>query len=70
MKGIASLSAKVLPVLNALVGEIAKLSWGALVAMLAIGGILMLVGNEHGAKKLLKNALYGFSLIQLASMIL
>lgn len=56
--------------LTSLVTGLSKISWIALIAMLCVAGILMIIGNEHGAKKLCRNALYGFILIQVSSMLL
>ena len=65
-----SFADKIIPILTRLVTELAKLSWVALVVMLSIAGILMLIGNEHGSMKLLKLAVKGFALIQIANMLL
>lgn len=65
-----SIADKIMPILAKLATELSKISFAALVVMLMIGGILMLMGNEHGAKKLCKNAIYGFAIIQVASMLL
>lgn len=67
MKGF---SGKVLPILQTIVNELATLSWAGLVVMLCIGGVLIMMGNEFGGKKLCKNGLYGFIIIQIASMLL
>ena len=69
-KGIDGLAEKFIPVIETFINELGELSWVALVAMLSIGGILMLMGNEYGAKKVCRNALYGFLLIQVASMLI
>jgi hypothetical protein len=69
-KGIDGLAEKFIPVIKTFINELGELSWVALVAMLSVGGILMLMGNEFGAKKVCKNALYGFLLIQVASMLI
>lgn len=61
---------KLYSTLTSLVMNLSKISWVALIVMICIGGVLMLIGNEHGAKKLWRNALYGFCAIQLASMLL
>lgn len=68
-KGIKGISGRLYPVFATLVNEIANLSWIALVAMLCIGGALFLFGNEYGAKKFCRNAVYGFFIIQLAQML-
>jgi hypothetical protein len=65
-----SIADKIIPILRTLALELGKLSWVALVAMLCVGGVLLLMGNEHGAKKICKNAIYGFAVIQIASMLL
>ena len=65
-----SIADKIIPVLKSLTMELSKLSWVALVAMLCVGGVLLLMGNEHGARKICKNAIYGFAVIQIASMLL
>lgn len=66
LKGI---SGRLTPIFQTLVNELAAISWIAFVAMLCVGGVLWLMGNEYGAKKVSKNALYGFLLIQLAQML-
>lgn len=68
-KSINGISAKLTPIFQSVIIEIANLSWLALVAMLAIGGALFLFGNEHGGKKVCKRAVQGFALIQLAQML-
>lgn len=65
-----SIADKIMPILSKLAAELAKISWIALVVMLMIGGVLMLMGNEHGAKKICRNAMYGFAIIQIASMLI
>ncbi|MEY8416347.1 hypothetical protein AAK964_08595 [Tissierella praeacuta] len=66
-KGI---SGKLIPIMSTLVNELAALSWIALVMMLAVGGILIMMGNEFGGKKVCKNGIYGFIIIQIASMLI
>lgn len=63
-------ASKLMPIFKSLVDEIAKLSFMAFIAMICIGGVLLLIGNEHGARKLIKNAVYGFVVIQIANMLL
>lgn len=64
------LSGRLIPIMRTLVNELAALSWVALVTMLAVGGILIMMGNEYGGKKICKNGIYGFIIIQIASMLL
>lgn len=66
MKG---LSGKLIPIFKTLVEELAALSWMAFIGMLCVGGVLWLIGNEFGAKKVCRNALYGFIIIQIAQML-
>jgi hypothetical protein len=61
---------KLMPILTKLVTEASKLSWVALICMLVIAGVLMLIGNEHGSNKLMKLAIKGYALIQIAAMLL
>ncbi|TDT63445.1 hypothetical protein [Fonticella tunisiensis] len=70
MKGFDNFFDKIYSILTTLVYGISRISWIALVTMLCISGILLLIGNEHAARKLCRNALYGFGLIQLANMLL
>ncbi len=67
MKGISN---RLMPLLNTIVSEIAALSWVGLIAMIAIGGVLIMMGNEFGGKKICKNGIYGFVIIQIASMLI
>lgn len=67
---VKGISWKLIPILKTVVTEIANISWVGLIMMLAIGGMLWMFGNEYAAKKLLRNALYGFFIIQIANMIL
>ncbi|QEK11718.1 hypothetical protein FQB35_04700 [Crassaminicella thermophila] len=69
-KGIKGLSNKLDPIFVDIVNEISSLSWKALVTVLVIAGILWLFGNEFGAKKVARNGIYGFLLIQVAAMLL
>lgn len=66
-KGISN---KLMPIMQTLVNELAAISWVALIMMLAIGGVLIMMGNEFGGKKICKNGIYGFVIIQIASMLL
>lgn len=67
---MSGLSGKLTPILQTLVNELSAISWLAFIAMLCIGGVLWLMGNEYGAKKICKNALYGFIIIQVAQMLM
>jgi|LFRM01.1.fsa_nt_gb hypothetical protein len=70
LAGISGLGRKLVPVLQSIISEITMISWLGLVTMISIGGVLMLTGNEYGAKKVCKHAIYGFILIQLANMLI
>lgn len=70
MKGITGLSTKLMPIFKSIVSELASLSWIAMVSMMGISGALWLFGNEFGAKKTFGNAVKGFIIIQIASMLL
>lgn len=61
---------KFVPLIRGIVNEISDASSIALVGMLCASGVLLLLGNEHGAKKLAKNAFYGYLLIQIASKLI
>lgn len=67
---ITGLAGKFIPLLRALITEIANISWVGLIAMLAVSGLLWMFGNEYSAKKLLRNAIYGFMIIQIANSLL
>lgn len=69
MKGLSGLSAKLMPVFKTLLHEVANLSWIAALAMIAVGGALFMFGNEFGAKKLCRNAIYGWIIIQIVNML-
>lgn len=66
---IGGFGEKAIPIFHDVVHEIGEISWEALIAFLCIGGILYLTGNEFGAKKVCKNAFYGWCIIQLANML-
>ena len=70
INGIGSIGDKLIPICDKISSEMARLSWPALVVMLMISGVIMLTGNEYGAKKIAKNAVYGWAIIQLANMLL
>ncbi|WFD12027.1 hypothetical protein [Tepidibacter hydrothermalis] len=67
--GLTGISEKIMPILRDIVNEIAEISWESLIAFLCISGILFLTGNEFGAKKVAKDAVYGWIIIQLANML-
>lgn len=67
---MSGFSDKLLPILNTLINELAAISYAGLIVMLAVGGVLIMIGNEHGGKKVCKNALYGFIIIRLAAMLI
>jgi len=69
VKGLAGLSEKLTPIFRDIVVEVSKVSWVAALAMIAIGGALFMFGNEFGAKKLCKNALVGWIIIQIVAML-
>ncbi len=69
MKGLSGLSEKFMPIFKTLITELSELSWIAAIAMIALGGILYIFGNEFGAAKLCRKAVIGYFIIQLAAML-
>lgn len=66
---IEGLSEKFMPILETLIKEVYEISWMGLISSLAIAGILMMLGNEFGAKKTIKAGVYGYIIITIASLL-
>lgn len=69
MNGLSSISEKLLQLFKVVIHELSKVSWVGALAIAAIGGLLYMFGNEFGAKKLCKDALVGYIIIQIVSML-